>query len=184
MAEVQTNAASTAQQEPAPSKPPLSDKDFRFYNSLADKMEYFHSHFRDMWKVMWDACESGRRPKNMSLRQFLNHAEDFVRYLETHHNIEERVVYPHLAPRLKHFDPKNGALVVQHKEIHRGMDALDAYVKECKTGRTDFSLAVLREKLEPWGDVLWVHLDEEVAALGAEHMYKVFTKEEFSRIPM
>ncbi|KAI9147974.1 hypothetical protein HJFPF1_11795 [Paramyrothecium foliicola] len=171
---------SKAQPEEA-AAPQLSARDFQFYNSMAEKMDYIHGHFREMWKIMWDACESGRRPKNMTIRQFLNHADSFVQQLTGHHDIEESLLYPRLAPRLKHFDPKNGDLVVQHKAIHDGMDRLQKYVLECKAGTLDFSLAVLKEKMQSFGDVLWVHLDEEVEALGAVHMAKAFTKEEFMR---
>jgi hemerythrin-like domain-containing protein len=120
----------------------------------------------------------------MTLRQFLNHAEQFIHYLEVHHSIEEQVLYPQLAHKLSHFDPKNGALVGQHKEIHEGMDGLDKYIKDCKAGRADFSLAGLKEKMETWGDILWTHLDEEVEALGAAHIHKAFTREELMRIRM
>lgn len=30
-----------------------------------------HDHFRRSWKLLYDACTSGKRPSNMTLKQFL-----------------------------------------------------------------------------------------------------------------
>ena len=45
-------------------------------------------------------------------------------------------------------------------------------------------MAVLKEKMEGWGGVLWEHLDEEVRMLGAESMRVVWSKQEMMRMPM
>jgi hemerythrin-like domain-containing protein len=185
MSQAENQAEAPAAQTPKAADPePMSAEDFAFFNKLAVQMDLYHNHFRQSWDIMWKACEAGRRPMNMKLPAFLRHAEQFLHHLEMHHGIEEQILYPRLADRLPHFHPRNGALVAQHREIHDGMDGLQRYVDDCRSGAEDFSMAGLRAKLEPWGAVLWTHLDEEVAALGAVHMKKAFTKDEFRRIQM
>jgi hypothetical protein len=87
-----------------------------------------------------------------------------------------------LAAKMPEFRADNGPMVEQHKVIHAGLSELETYLRECKRGRTDFELRVLKAKMEPWAEVLWQHLDEEVKNLRAENMRKYFTKAEFSRI--
>jgi hypothetical protein len=80
---------------------------------------------------------------------------------------------------------KNAAeLLRQHKEIHKGMDLLGDYLRQCKSGEADFELSVLKTKMESWGTVLWTHLDQEVVTLGAENMRKYWTIDEMRRMPM
>jgi hypothetical protein len=44
--------------------------------------------------MLYTACETGKRPKNMSLRQFIHSGEQFCHHLGTHHGIEERHIFP------------------------------------------------------------------------------------------
>jgi len=86
---------------PQPELPKLSAADFRAYNRMAEHMDYFHNSFRATWKMLYTACSSGKRPANMSLRQFIADAEQFVHHLELHHSIEEQHIFPvWYAPRL------------------------------------------------------------------------------------
>jgi len=80
---------------------------------------------------------------------------------------------------------KNAAeLLRQHKEIHKGMDQFAEYLEGCRRGELDFELAVLKTKMDSWGEVLWKHLDQEVETLGAENMRRYWTLEEMRRMPM
>lgn len=72
--------------------PKLSQHDFRIYNRMAEHMDYFHSHFRETWNVLYGTCESGKRSKGMSIRQFIALGQQFCGQLEMHHGIEERYV--------------------------------------------------------------------------------------------
>ena len=72
----------------------LSAPDFMAYNRMAEHMDYFHNHFRSMWKTMYSACEAGKRPLGMSISQFLGLAERFCSSLDMHHNIEEVHIFP------------------------------------------------------------------------------------------
>jgi len=83
---------------------------------------------------------------------------------------------------------KNGRnaaeLLRQHKEIHKGMDLFEEYLRSCRDGEESFSLSELKTKMDCWGEVLWTHLDQEVKTLGAENMRKYWTVEEMRRMPM
>ena len=171
--------------------PPLSDHEFRQYNRLAEHMNLFHNHFRSTWNMLWGACTNGRRPAGMSLNAFVNAGLQFVQGLEMHHGIEESYVFPVLAKKMPEFRSgsgkgHNGAaeLLRQHKEIHKGLDKLQDYLRRCKSGETELEMAVLKSKMEDWGTVLWTHLDQEVETLGAENMRRYWTLDEMRRLQM
>ncbi|KAG4027783.1 hypothetical protein MFRU_027g00720 [Monilinia fructicola] len=166
--------------------PKLSAADFRVYNSMAEHMEYFHNHFRQSWTLLHTACTTNQRPRNLSLRQFLQTGLSFISQLEVHHGIEEQHIFPVLARKMPEFKSgKNAAeLLRQHKEIHKGMDIMQEYLEKCKNGEVELSLRTLGEKMDTFGEVLWTHLDQEVKTLGAENMRRYWSKEEMGRMPM
>ena len=65
-------------------------------------------------------------------------------------------------------------LLRQHKQIHEGMEKLEAYLESVRSGERELELSVMKERMEVggWGEVLWTHLDHEVKTLGAENMRK------------
>jgi len=67
--------------------PPLSRQDRDTYARMAETMELFHNSFRNTWQILYGACASGKRPANMSIRQFLNTGCDFCHHLHMHHSI-------------------------------------------------------------------------------------------------
>ncbi|KAH7321771.1 hypothetical protein BKA65DRAFT_408650 [Rhexocercosporidium sp. MPI-PUGE-AT-0058] len=166
--------------------PKLSAAEFRAYNSMAEHMEYFHNHFRQSWTLLYTACETNKRPQNLSLKQFLSTGLQFCSHLSTHHSIEEMHIFPVLAQKMPEFkNGKNAAeLLRQHKEIHKGMDEFEAYLERCRSGETELQLGVLKGKMDSWGEVLWTHLEQEVKTLGAENMRRYWTVEEMRRMPM
>ncbi|KAL1880789.1 hypothetical protein VTK73DRAFT_5174 [Phialemonium thermophilum] len=168
--------------------PPLTPRDFRAYNRLAEKMDYFHNHFRQSWFLLYNACTSGRRPSNMSLKQFIDEGLSLVQYLEAHHSIEETYFFPLLARKMPEFRSgaggRAGELVLQHRQIHAGMEAFEDYLRRCRNRETELELPVLKEKMDSWGDVLLRHLDQEVLTLGAENMRKYWTLQELRSIPI
>ncbi|MCJ1354793.1 MAG: hypothetical protein MMC33_004783 [Icmadophila ericetorum] len=178
----------------------LSASDFRMYNRMAEAMDYFvssnlsdsrsknlirsqHNHFRSTWKQMYEAASSGKRPRNVSLRQFILTGLQFCRSIEMHHGIEEQHVFPMLAKKMPEFR-KELHLLTQHKAIHKGIDKMEAYLQNCNSGETDFRMDELKAIMDSYGDVLWAHLDEEVQTLGAENMRKYWTIEEMRNMPM
>ncbi|KAL2821546.1 hypothetical protein BJX63DRAFT_378501 [Aspergillus granulosus] len=183
------------QQDQAPKQaeeqklPPLSPQDFRVYNEKAERMEYFHAHFRHSWNTLWDACIANKRPSNMTLKQFINLGLQFAHNLEVHHSIEENYVFPFLARRMPEFQTKGrgkraAELLRQHRQIHDGLEGFEAYLEKCSRGEEELRLDVLKEKMVGWKEVLWTHLDQEVKTLGAENMRRYWSKEEIAMIPM
>ncbi|KAL8304611.1 hypothetical protein RB597_004271 [Gaeumannomyces tritici] len=158
-------------------------------------MTYYHGHFKQSWNVLYDAASSGRRPKNLTLKQFLDTGMGFVRSLTMHHNIEETYLYPILAPKMAEFrhaqggggkklSQKQSELIQQHRDIHEGMDQLEEYINKCRSREVDLEMSVLLQKLDSWGTVLWKHMDQEVETLGAANMRKYYTLGEMRRIRM
>ncbi|KAF2200085.1 hypothetical protein GQ43DRAFT_441896 [Delitschia confertaspora ATCC 74209] len=174
----------TAQAPPASSPlPKLTPAEFRIYNRLAEHMDYFHNHFRQTWNTLYSACELSKRPKGMSIRQFLSLGQEFCHHLTMHHSIEEVHVFPMLAKKMPAFR-KELELLTQHKQIHKGLDKLEAYLESCKSGEKELRLDELKEILDGFGEVLWQHLDDEVKELGGENMSKYWTVEEMKRLVM
>ncbi|KAL2195471.1 hypothetical protein P885DRAFT_40670 [Corynascus similis CBS 632.67] len=197
--------------EPAaePVLPPLTPSEFRIYNRLAEQMDYFHEHFRQMYATLHTACATRRRPAGMSLRQFIDEGLRLARYLEMHHSIEETHLYPLLGRKMPEFRatatrprPRGGVgggnggragggglkeeceLLRQHQIIHDGMDKMAEYLRQCKNKECELDLGVLKNKIDPWGEVLLKHLDQEVRDLGAEKMRRHFTLQEMKAIPI
>ncbi|CAN9198315.1 unnamed protein product [Alternaria alternata] len=163
--------------------PKLTPSEFRQYNRMAKHMNYFHDNFRATWKVLYGACEAQKRPKNMSIRQFISTGQQFCHHLTVHHTIEEQHIFPVLAKKMPAFK-KELELLTQHKQIHKGLDKLEKYLEDCESGERELRLGELKEILDSFGDVLWQHLDDEVKQLEAENMRKYWSLEEMRRIPM
>ena len=84
-----------SQISPAPVEvlPPLSHADSVAYSRMAETMELYHNSFRQTWKILYGACSSGKRPANMSIRQFLNKGAEFCHHLHIHHSIGRSPVF-------------------------------------------------------------------------------------------
>jgi hemerythrin-like domain-containing protein len=176
----------TVDAAPVPQEPPLpklSPIEFRQFNRMADHMDHFHSNFRTTWNVLYTACESQKRPRNMSIRQFLSMGEQFCHHLTVHHTIEEQHIFPVLAKKMPAFR-KELELLTQHKQIHNGLDKFEKYLEECASGERELRMGEMKDILDTFGTVLWQHLDDEVKQLGAENMRKYWTAEEIRRMPM
>ena len=100
-----------------------------------------------------------------------------------HHSIEEEHIFPFLATRMPAFRPDAPALL-QHRQIHVGMDGLQAYLRKCQRGERELKRDEVKVKMETWGSVLWQHLDDEVRELGAEQMRKYWSLRDMRVMPM
>jgi hemerythrin-like domain-containing protein len=163
--------------------PKLTPTEFRQFNRMADHMDYFHNNFRNTWNMIYSACESQKRPKGMSIKQFLGLGQQFCHHLTVHHTIEEQHIFPVLAKKMPVFR-KELELLTQHKQIHVGLDKLEKYLEECAGGERELRMGEMKDILDTFGTVLWQHLDDEVKQLGAENMRKYWTAEEIRRMPM
>lgn len=119
----------------------------------------------------------------MSMRAFLNAADEFCHHLTIHHTIEEQHIFPVLARKMPSFK-KEMELLTHHKLIHEGIEKLEAYVGECRSGEKELRMGKMKEVMETFGAVLWEHLDAEVKELRAENMRKYWSAEEMRRLPM
>jgi hemerythrin-like domain-containing protein len=136
----------------------------------------------------------------MSPRQYMDAGLQFISHLAAHHGIEERYIFPVLSRRMPEFREGSGGegesegeggdgrpaemLLQQHQDIHKGMDAMEEYLRRCRGGEAELEMTVLRAVMDTWGAVLWRHLDQEVEALAAENVRRYFTIQEVRRIPM
>lgn len=142
--------------------------------------------------MLHQAATSGRRPGGLSLKQYIDEGLSFLSYLTTHHSIEETYIFPVLARRMPEFQSSGGKgngkraaeLLQQHRDIHKGMDVMESYLRQCRGGEVALEMPVLRAKMDTWGDVLWKHLDQEVEVLGAENMRKYWSLEEVRKLPI
>lgn len=183
--------------------PALSPSDFRTYNRMSEQMEGFvslsiqytpqaprsltptqHSHFRLTWNQLWEACNStGKRPGGLSARQMIMMGLQFCSQLDFHHSIEEQHIFPVLAKKMPEFR-KELELLSQHRQIHAGLEKLEKYLGDCRSGEEDMRREEVKRLMEGFGEVLWTHLDQEVQTLRAENMRKFWSLEEMRRLPM
>ncbi|OJJ96224.1 hypothetical protein ASPACDRAFT_125771 [Aspergillus aculeatus ATCC 16872] len=179
--EQQPTAGAEAKEE-AP-LPPLSAKEFRVYNRLAEHMDQFHTHFRHTYATLQTACAPSNKKSTLPPKALITLGLEFCHHLTVHHTIEERHIFPVLARRMPEFR-RELSLIGQHKVIHRGMDALERYLEGCRRGETDLERGEVKRLLEGFGTVLFEHLDEEVDALRAENMRKYWALGEMAGLPM
>ncbi|KAI8942731.1 hypothetical protein NX059_000777 [Plenodomus lindquistii] len=176
-ATMDTSSAMPTNAQEEKTLPKLTPSEFRQWNYMAERMNYFHNNFRNTWKILYGACEANKRPNGMSIRQFIQLGQQFCHHLTMHHTIEEQHYFPRLARKMPAFR-KELELLTQHKQIHVGLDKLEAYLEECSDGERELRMNELKEILDGFGEVLWAHLDDEVEQLGAENMRKFWTLEE------
>jgi hypothetical protein len=74
-------------------------------------------------------------------------------------------------------------LLTQHKQIHAGLERLEEYIIQCRSGEKDMRFAELKTILDSFGEVLWSHLDDEVKQLGANNMRKYWSLQEMRNMP-
>ena len=119
----------------------------------------------------------------MSIKSFLSTGDQFLYHLEVHHGIEEEHIFPILARKMPAFK-KELELLTQHKQIHKGMDKLSAYIQQCRSGEKELRLEEMKAVMDTFGKVLWEHLNDEVHQLRAENMRKYWTMDEMRQLPM
>ncbi|KAK1235022.1 hypothetical protein PQX77_001764 [Marasmius sp. AFHP31] len=100
-----------------------------------------------------------------------------------HHTIEERHVFPILATKMSEFSNDSEHLK-SHRGIHDGMDKLQQLVGKWKREPTSYSPEEMRACLDSFRDVLFNHLDQEVADLKGENLKKYWTLEELEDMNM
>lgn len=136
------------------------------------------------WNQLLDACDgSEKKAGGLSARQMIMMGLQFCAQLDFHHSIEEQHIFPILAKKMPEFR-KELDLLRQHKQIHAGLEKLEAYLENCRSGEEDMRREEVHRLMKCFGEVLWKHLDEEVQTLRAENMRKYWSLEEMRRLPM
>jgi hemerythrin-like domain-containing protein len=141
-----------------------------------------HGHFRLIWNQLWEACESSGK-RALSARQMITLGLQFCSQLDFHHSIEEQHIFPVLAKRMPEFR-KELELLSQHRQIHAGLEKLEKYLEQCRSGEEDIRREEVKRLMEGFGKVLWTHLDQEVQTLGAANMRKFWSLAEMRQLPM
>ncbi|BFZ55955.1 hypothetical protein PYCC9005_002996 [Savitreella phatthalungensis] len=155
--------------------------DFATFDRLAVQMSYYHNMLRGSWTELYAGTDpDARKPPSPS--QLIRVGLHFCRHLETHHDIEEAHWFPVLGRKMEAFRA-TGFAKKQHKEMHKGLDKLSRYLIACQQGSEDLRRDRVREIMDSFGDVLWLHLDEEVRELGGENMSKFWTLQEMRNLP-
>ncbi|KAF6804242.1 hypothetical protein CSOJ01_10329 [Colletotrichum sojae] len=163
----------------------LSPADFEIFNRLADMMSTFHNHFRRTWKKLQNSCNPPvDGPPKMTDEQIVREGLFFCYRLTNHHDIEETMFFPMLARKMPEFSGTDAVLLEQHRQIHHGLEDMQQYLEECRSRKRRFDLPTLKGKMDPWGDVLLLHLDQEVEMLSAENMRRYWTREEMLEMPI
>ncbi|KAL0934390.1 uncharacterized protein CTRU02_211189 [Colletotrichum truncatum] len=148
-------------------------------------MNTFHNHFRRTWKRLQDSCNTPvDGPPKMTSEQIVREGLFFCYRLTNHHNIEETIFFPLLARKMPEFRGEDAVVLEQHRQIHEGLENLQEYLEMCRSRKATLDLATLKSKMDPWSDVLLLHLDQEVEMLGAENMRKYWTREELQEMPI
>lgn len=157
----------------------MKPRDFATFNRLAEEMTYYHSRLRQSWDALYTASEASSKVPPSRL---INIGLHFCSHLQGHHDIEETYWFPVLARKMPGFDG-DGFAKVQHREMHKGLDALRPYLMACQRGTEDLRRTEVRRLLDSFGGILWKHMDEEVVALGAENMSKYWTRDDMQKMP-
>ncbi|KAJ9094933.1 hypothetical protein QFC21_005725 [Naganishia friedmannii] len=167
---------------------PLSAQELREWNHMAEGMEYYHNHFRHSFDTIYEMADGKFHSHGMTLQQYLRQASSLYSHLETHHQIEERHIFPILAKKMPQFKAgarESGEHLKSHKQIHNGMDKYAALLNKYATDSTSYSPTELKENMDSWRDVLFKHLAEEVEDLSGESMRKAgWTLNEVKAMPM
>ncbi|CAG7854680.1 SubName: Full=Uncharacterized protein {ECO:0000313/EMBL:CCA66418.1} [Serendipita indica DSM 11827] len=161
--------------------PPLTAHEERIYNSLATKMQYFHTGLQAEYEECYELADGKFTKRGMSLSQYLGFVDQFRMHITMHHDIEEAHVFPTLAKRMPEFRP-NERHKNSHKLIHDGLDKIEEAVKRFKEDNSSYNPVEMREAFDSFREPLYRHLAEEVQDLSAENMRKYWSVAEVRRL--
>jgi len=162
-----------------------SAQEERKWNRLGNKMSQFHEWYKQEFNTLYELADGSFSRRGMSLSLYLNSAKSLNNHLTMHHTIEERYLFPILAKSMPQFaENGDGAHITSHQGIHEGLVELDRLVTQWKTTPSTYSPTDMRACLDNFRDVLFRHLDEEVADLRGDNLKKYITLEELESLPI
>jgi len=173
-------------QNRVPSQPKSfsSAREERKWNNLSEKMSSFHDWFKQEFNTIYELADGSFTSRGLSLPRYLDTAGAMNHHLTMHHTIEERYLFPILAKTMPQFAKENGSHIASHHGIHEGLNQLETLVKKWKDTPSTYSPTEMRACLDSFRDVLFHHLDEEVADLRGENLKKYITLEELESLPI
>ncbi|KAH6914039.1 hemerythrin HHE cation binding domain-containing protein [Coprinopsis sp. MPI-PUGE-AT-0042] len=148
---------------------------------LSAHMNEIHEYFKSEFNSLYELADGSYNKYGMSLSLFLSRGQSLIDHLTKHHTIEERYFFPKLAGRMPQFASGSEHLK-SHQGIHDGLDSLESLIHEWSKDNTQYSPEKLRECLDGFREVLFHHLDEEVADLRGENLLKYFTEKEIESL--
>ncbi|GAA5970018.1 hypothetical protein JCM11641_000235 [Rhodosporidiobolus odoratus] len=160
---------------------PKNAMERREWDRMSSRMEGFHTHFRLAFKQLFELADGSFEKRGLTLPDFMDVAESFLRHLEGHHGIEERYIFPVLAKRMPQFADEHQE---EHDTIHEGMYKFEVLVEKYRSEPSSYSPEEFRANLAAWGPVLFYHLNAEVATLKPDILRRYWTLEEVKRLPM
>lgn len=88
----------------------------------SDPLRSFHRYFRSSFQQLFELSDGSFEKNGLSVPDFMDVAESFLRHLEGHHGIEERYIFPVLAKKMPQFAEEHQE---EHDTIHEGMHQLE-----------------------------------------------------------
>jgi len=173
-----TMASDTAAQIPLSSLPPHEQKRWKH---LGTAMSDHHKMFKAQFEMLYDLADGSFSKYGLDLPSYLNEARGLSQELSNHHMIEERFIFPILAERMPQFKAEH---LESHKGIHDGIARLAVLLSKYRSKPASYSSTEMKECLDSWREVLYRHLDEEVADLQADNLRKYWTLQDLQRIPI
>ncbi|SAM80691.1 uncharacterized protein UBRO_02530 [Ustilago bromivora] len=152
------------------------------WDSLYNGMLPFHEHFRHTLSQITTLLStvsptSPSKSKLSNLANLLYSCASLCQYLETHHTIEERYIFPVLAKKLPQFG-HSSQHTKEHAQMHKAIENLEKYVgevsKALRSGKVRegeleeaFDYAKIKKLVDGLRDMLLPHLEAEEASLRA-----------------
>ncbi|KAF8973228.1 hypothetical protein BDZ97DRAFT_668029 [Flammula alnicola] len=179
----------TTSQESSQSIQPISNlaaaREERKWNKLSEKMSAFHEWFKEEFNTLYELADGSFTRQGLSLPRYLDTAKAMNHHLTMHHTLEERHIFPILARSMPKFaNNDDGAHIASHRGIHEGLEKLEKLVTKWKDSPSTYSPADMRACLDSFRDVLFHHLDEEVADLPGENLKKYMTLADVEALPI
>ncbi|GAA5829613.1 hypothetical protein JCM11251_000223 [Rhodosporidiobolus azoricus] len=151
------------------------------WDRMSSRMEGFHRYFRASFQQICELSDGSFERHGMTVPDFMDAAESFLRHLEGHHGIEERYIFPVLAKRMPQFAEEHQE---EHDTIHEGMHQLELLISRFRAEPSTYSPAELQKNLTSWGPILFYHLNAEVESLKPDVLRRYWTLDEVKRLPM